>query len=169
MDLQYLSKLMKIFDGSSAVELEIEEDGTKLRLAKAQEQATVVTHAPQFAHHYMPPPPPAAPASSVPASVATPATPPEAPKPTPPPVVNDKVKQVLSPIVGTFYRAPSPDADPFTQVGNRVSVGQTLCIIEAMKLMNEIESDISGTIVKIHVENGQPVEYNQPLFSVQAD
>lgn len=170
MDLQYLSKLMKIFDGSSAVELEIEEDGTRLRLAKAQEQAaTVITqaHAPAYMPHYAPPPPPHAPVATHAPAAPAPAL--EAPKPAAPAPVNDKIKQVLSPIVGTFYRAPSPDADPFAQVGNRVTVGQTLCIIEAMKLMNEIESDISGTIVKIHVENGQPVEYNQPLFSVQAD
>ena len=75
---------------------------------------------------------------------------------------------IKSPIVGTFYRAPAPDADAYVQVGDTVSAGSVLCIIEAMKLMNEIESDVEGKIVKILVENGKPVEYNQPLFMIQA-
>jgi acetyl-CoA carboxylase biotin carboxyl carrier protein len=74
---------------------------------------------------------------------------------------------ITSPIVGTFYRAPSPDANPFVEMGARVSKGQVLCIVEAMKLMNEIESDVDGTIVKILVENGQPVEYGEPLFLIE--
>lgn len=75
--------------------------------------------------------------------------------------------EIRSPIVGTFYRAPSPDADSYVQVGDSISQGTVLCIIEAMKLMNEIESDVNGKIVKILVENGTPVEYNQPLFLVE--
>jgi acetyl-CoA carboxylase biotin carboxyl carrier protein len=74
---------------------------------------------------------------------------------------------VKSPIVGTFYEAPSPDADPFVKVGDRVSSGQVLCIVEAMKLMNEIEADASGEIVKVYVKTGQPVEYGQPLFAIK--
>jgi acetyl-CoA carboxylase biotin carboxyl carrier protein len=74
---------------------------------------------------------------------------------------------VKSPIVGTFYAAPSPDADPFVKVGDRVSNGQVLCIIEAMKLMNEIESDFAGEVVKMYVKTGQPVEYGQPLFAIR--
>jgi acetyl-CoA carboxylase biotin carboxyl carrier protein len=74
---------------------------------------------------------------------------------------------VKSPIVGTFYAAPSPDADPFVKVGDRVSNGQVLCIIEAMKLMNEIESDAAGEVVKMYVKTGQPVEYGQPLFAIR--
>jgi acetyl-CoA carboxylase biotin carboxyl carrier protein len=74
--------------------------------------------------------------------------------------------EVLSPIVGTFYRAPSPDADPYVTEGQTVRAGQVLCIVEAMKLMNEIESDMDGVIVKILIENGKPVEYNQPLFLI---
>jgi acetyl-CoA carboxylase biotin carboxyl carrier protein len=70
-------------------------------------------------------------------------------------------------MVGTFYRAPSPDADPYIEVGSQVSVGQTLCIVEAMKLMNEIEADVSGKVIKIMVENAQPVEYNQVLFLIE--
>ncbi len=74
---------------------------------------------------------------------------------------------VKSPIVGTFYAAPSPDAEPFVQVGDKVTVGKVLCIVEAMKLMNEIESDAAGEIVKVFVEPGQPVEFGQPLFAVK--
>jgi acetyl-CoA carboxylase biotin carboxyl carrier protein len=74
---------------------------------------------------------------------------------------------VKSPIVGTFYASPSPDADPFVKVGDRVSTGQVLCIVEAMKLMNEIESDFAGEIVKMYVNSGQPVEYGQPLFAIK--
>ena len=75
--------------------------------------------------------------------------------------------EIKSPIVGTFYRAPAPDADAYVQVGDSVSVGTVLCIVEAMKLMNEIECDVSGKIVKILAENGKPVEYNQPLFLIE--
>jgi acetyl-CoA carboxylase biotin carboxyl carrier protein len=75
--------------------------------------------------------------------------------------------EVNSPIVGTFYRAPAPDADSYVQIGDIVSAGQVLCIIEAMKLMNEIESDVGGKIVKVLAENGKPVEYNQPLFLIE--
>jgi acetyl-CoA carboxylase biotin carboxyl carrier protein len=74
---------------------------------------------------------------------------------------------ITSPIVGTFYRAPSPEAAPFVEIGSRVKKGQVLCIVEAMKLMNEIESEIDGTIIKALVENGQPVEYGEPLFLIE--
>ncbi len=73
-----------------------------------------------------------------------------------------------SPIIGTFYRAPNPDSPPFVEIGDRVKKGQVLCIVEAMKLMNEIEADVDGTILEIHVENAQPVEYGEPLFAIQA-
>lgn len=79
------------------------------------------------------------------------------------------VHEIKSPIVGTFYRSPAPDADPYVQIGDTVSSGTVLCIVEAMKLMNEIESDINGKIVKILVENATPVEYNQPLFLIKKD
>jgi acetyl-CoA carboxylase biotin carboxyl carrier protein len=78
-----------------------------------------------------------------------------------------KLHVINSPIVGTFYRAPSPTAEPFVKLGDQIEAGQNLCIIEAMKLMNEIQSDASGTIAKIYVENGQPVEYGQPLFGIK--
>lgn len=80
---------------------------------------------------------------------------------------DENLYEVRSPIVGTFYRAPAPDADPYVQVGETVSQGQVLCIVEAMKLMNEIESEVSGKITKILVDNATPVEYNQPLFLIE--
>jgi acetyl-CoA carboxylase biotin carboxyl carrier protein len=81
--------------------------------------------------------------------------------------VTTNLHEIRSPIVGTFYRAPAPDADSYVQVGDMVAPGTVLCIVEAMKLMNEIESDVSGKIIKILTENGKPVEYNQPLFLIQ--
>ena len=82
---------------------------------------------------------------------------------------DEGLHKICSPIVGTFYRAPAPDADPYIQVGDSVSEGGVLCIVEAMKLMNEIESDVSGKVVKILVDDGTPVEYNQPIFLIQTD
>jgi acetyl-CoA carboxylase biotin carboxyl carrier protein len=82
-------------------------------------------------------------------------------------ITKSNLHEIKSPIVGTFYRAPAPDADPYIQVGDTVSAGSVLCIVEAMKLMNEIESDVSGKVVKILVENASPVEYNQPLFLIE--
>ncbi len=79
----------------------------------------------------------------------------------------ENTHEVRSPIVGTFYRAPAPDADPYVNVGDEISQGSVLCIVEAMKLMNEIESDVSGKVLKVLAENGKPVEYNQPLFLIQ--
>lgn len=83
-----------------------------------------------------------------------------------PPTSSAKFEEVLSPVVGTFYRAPAPDEAPFVEVGDRITSGQTVCIIEAMKVMNEIEAEVSGQIVEILIENGEPVEYNQPLMRV---
>lgn len=157
MDLNYLKKLMKMFDESSVTELTIEEEGTTISLSKMSPEAPYHT-APVYAA-----PMAAAPVQAAPVAAAAPAA------ATAPAATASSGHEVLSPIVGTFYRAPSPDADPYIQVGQRVSAGDTLCIVEAMKLMNEIESDVSGTVVKILVENSQPVEYNQPLFLIQPD
>lgn len=158
MDLNYLRRLLRIFDESSAAELSIEEEGMSVHMSKASAQAPVMM--PSYAM------PAAAPAPAAPAAAA-PA--PSAPAAAPSAAAADSGHTVTSPIVGTFYRAPSPDADAFVQVGQHVNVGDTLCIVEAMKLMNEIESDVSGTVIKILVENGQPVEYNQPIFLVKPD
>ena len=91
---------------------------------------------------------------------------PPASSPTPPPSAAAKWVEIVSPMVGTFYRAPAPDEPPFVDVGDRISNQQTVCIIEAMKLMNEVESEVTGEVIEILVENGEPVEYNQPLMRV---
>lgn len=158
MDLNYLRRLLKIFDDSTVTELEIEEEGIKIQMSK---QVAAIA-APQPAYQVMPVPA-AAPAPAVPAAPA-----PSAPA-TAAPSADEGGQTINSPIVGTFYRAPAPDADPFVQVGSHVNVGDPLCIVEAMKLMNEIESEVSGTIVKILVENSQAVEYNQPMFVIKPD
>jgi acetyl-CoA carboxylase biotin carboxyl carrier protein len=154
MDLNYVKKLVKLLAESNVAEIEIEEDGRKIRVAKGAQPAMTV---------YAPPVPQSAPAA--PAVQAAPAAAaPSAPAAAAP---SKNLHEIKSPIVGTFYRAPSPDAAPFAQVGSSVQTGTVLCIVEAMKLMNEIESDVAGTIVKVLVENGQPVEYDQPLFLVE--
>ncbi len=152
MDLQYVQQLLKIFDESSATELSVEENGVKVSISQHYFQPT-----------YQPPAAPA-PAPVIQPSVV------EAPalaKVEPPVAAAANTHQILSPIVGTFYRSSSPDSPSFVQVGDTVSAGKTMCIVEAMKLMNEIESDVGGTVIKILVENGQPVEYHQPMFLIQ--
>lgn len=168
MDLNYLRKLLKIFDESTAVELRIEEEGVNLRIAKQSNGGTVLQAAPQAPMFQMQPT-----LQPTHQQVAAPTSAEQKAQEEPAKADSDArlehTHQITSPIVGTFYRAPSPDAEPFVQVGARVSPGSTLCIIEAMKLMNEIESDIAGTVIKVLVENSQPVEYGQPLFVIQLD
>ncbi len=158
MDLTYVKKLIKLLSESDVEELEIEEEGKKIRLTKARPASASVALAP----------PPVA-AYAVPQ--AAPAAPSAAPAAAPPAAAlasaDAHLHEVKSPIVGTFYRAPAPDAAPFVQVGGAVETGTVLCIVEAMKLMNEIECDVAGRIAKILVENGQPVEYDQTLFLVE--
>ncbi len=89
--------------------------------------------------------------------------------PVPPPGVDQKWEEIKSPMVGTFYRAPAPDEDPFVEVGERISAGQTVCIIEAMKLMNEIEAEVTGQVMEILVKNGEPIEYGQALMRIKPD
>jgi acetyl-CoA carboxylase biotin carboxyl carrier protein len=107
----------------------------------------------------------------VPAAPAPPAAPAEAPAPAPSreaaPAETANQTPIKSPMVGTFYRAPAPDAEPYMQVGQPVEPGQTVCIIEAMKLMNEIEAEVAGEVVRVHHDNGQPVQYGEPLFSIR--
>ncbi len=165
MDLQYLRRLVKIFDDSSVSDLRLEEEGMKIRLLKdsavaAATQQPIVQMQPVAA--------PTAADSTTPAAAPADNSTAQA-APAEPPAAESDIHIVASPIVGTFYRAPAPDADPFAQVGTRVAVGETLCIVEAMKLMNEIESDMDGVIVKVLVENAQPVEYGQPLFHIKRD
>jgi acetyl-CoA carboxylase biotin carboxyl carrier protein len=160
--LNYVKKLVKLLAESSVAEIEIEEDGKKIRVAKGAFSGPVAyAQGPMQQSAVMPYlSAPAQASASSPASAGGP------PAPAAPPAAKN-LHEIKSPIVGTFYRAPSPDAAPFVQIGTSVQSGTTLCIVEAMKLMNEIESDVSGTIVKIMVENGQPVEYDQTLFLVE--
>ena len=155
MDLDLIKKLVKIVDSSSVTDLEIEENGLKVKIAKKIRSSQVVTQA-QI------PVASAQPLMQQAAGVEQTAKQMAEAEPT-----AANLHEIRSPIVGTFYRAPAPDADSYVQVGAIVSPGSVLCIVEAMKLMNEIESDISGKVVKILVENGKPVEYNQPLFLIE--
>jgi acetyl-CoA carboxylase biotin carboxyl carrier protein len=154
MDLNQIKKLIKLLESSDVTDLEVEENGVRIKLAKKVRVTQTVT---------MPSMVSQAPVSapSVPVSLNS------GEDKKPGEDINAGLHEIKSPIVGTFYRAPAPDADSYVQVGDSVSVGSVLCIVEAMKLMNEIESDVSGKIVKILVENGKPVEYNQPLFLVK--
>jgi len=162
MDLQYVRKLVKLLSESAVDEIEIEEEGTKIRVARNSHATVVQAAPPQGAGAVFQAAVPQAVALTAPSQgVAPPAPPatPEAPSP--------GLHEIKSPIVGTFYRSPAPDAASFVQVGSVIRPGTVLCIVEAMKLMNEIEADVAGKIVRIMVENGQPVEYDQTLFLVE--
>ncbi|MEM1044284.1 MAG: acetyl-CoA carboxylase biotin carboxyl carrier protein [Bacteroidota bacterium] len=182
MDIDKVQALVRLVNDSGVAEIEVQEDGLKIIVRRQSPVVTLQqagqamggfpvqpfpmqTGYPPIPPAYAPPPPappPAAPAAPAPAS-----TPPPAPAAAPPatePGSGADETLIRAPIVGTFYRAPSPEADPFVKVGARVSEGDTLCIIEAMKLMNEVTSEHSGTIKEILIENAQAVEYDQPLF-----
>ncbi len=163
MDLKYVQQLLKIFDESSATELSLEENGSKVFISR---KAEVINQTPAL--NYFQPSYPTAPAPAA-AAIPTAEVPTAVVTKQEVIVAATNTHQILSPIVGTFYRSSSPDAPAFVQIGDIVSIGKTMCIVEAMKLMNEIESDVSGTVIKILVENGQPVEYHQPMFLIQLD
>jgi acetyl-CoA carboxylase biotin carboxyl carrier protein len=151
MDLAYVKKLLKLVEESTVNELELEEKGIKIRITKSNAAVPLLAAQPVMSAPVI--------TGSVPHEHSTSAM--------KPPPVEKKFQEVKSPIVGTFYRAPAPDADNYVEVGSSVSLGTVLCIVEAMKLMNEIECDASGKIAKVMVENGQPVEYNQVLFLIE--
>lgn len=162
MDLNYLRRLVKIFDDSKATNLEIEEEGIFIRLStKVQNQhvnyVPSIVSEPSYNQNSLNS------ASNQPKSETIINIQESSSK------TSDNYHTIYSPMVGTFYRAPSPDSPSFVEVGTKIKSGDTLCIIEAMKLMNEIESDTSGIIEKILVENGKPVEFNQPLFLIKAE
>ncbi|HEY0635297.1 MAG TPA: acetyl-CoA carboxylase biotin carboxyl carrier protein [Gammaproteobacteria bacterium] len=154
MDIRKVKKLIELLEESGIAELEIREGEETVRISRHGSGATFVNAAPQMM-------PMAAPAAAIPATA--PAAAPAAPA-TP---AQPSGHAVTSPIVGTFYRSSSPSAKSFVEVGSPVKEGDTLCIIEAMKIMNQIEADKSGTIKAILVENGQPVEFGQPLFIIE--
>ncbi len=148
MDIRKVKKLIELLEASDIAEIEIHEGEESVRISR----------------HGTLPPPAAAPVTVAAAPVAdtAPAAEPEAPKE---PELEGHI--IRSPMVGTFYRAPNPGAKPFVTEGQSVKAGDTLCIIEAMKILNQIESDKTGVVKRILVENGQPVEYNQPLFIIE--
>ena len=140
LDLEQLRELIRLLDEANLTEIEVEHDDDRIRVRR--DPAAIVAAVP----------PPVAPTAEGAAAVAA-----------------DEIGvYVTSPFVGTFYRSPSPDSDPFVEVGDEIVVGQVLCIVEAMKLMNEIEAETAGTIVEVLVENGKPVEYGDKLFRIEA-
>jgi acetyl-CoA carboxylase biotin carboxyl carrier protein len=157
MDLKLVKKLLDLISESEVNEVSIEEGDFKIKVKKTSDAAaqTVQYQMPQQPQAAQAPVAPQPPASGSDASD----TAAEASKP--------DGEVLKSPIVGTFYEAPSPDSDPFVTVGDRIEAGQTICIVEAMKIMNEIEAEFSGTVEKILVDNGSPVEYDQPLFIIK--
>jgi len=169
LDLKELKEILQILEEKEITEFELEEEGMKLRIRKA---------APPSANHASAPAA-LAPSNSSGLSAAAIAVPTpsagipaaEAAAPAAAAAVEEEpgLAVVKSPIVGTFYRTPDPNAPPFVDVGDRVRVGQVLCIIEAMKLMNEIEAEVAGEVVKVHPESGQPVQYGDTLFTIRLD
>ena len=145
-DIALVKELLALLDNSSATTIEIRKGFTTYRVSREAHQAAPSLPMPHFA----------------PAAPGTPAAPAAAPAPAAPRLI-----EVKSPMVGTFYRAPEPGAEPYAKVGSRISAGQTLCIIEAMKIMNELEAEVSGTIREVLVEDAQPVEFGQVLFRVE--
>jgi acetyl-CoA carboxylase biotin carboxyl carrier protein len=162
LNLAQIKELIELISDKQFTEFELERGSFRMRLGRgtvakvATETVQAVTPAPAVyeAAPRVVQAPPAAPVAPV-----TPAAPPTASE--------ENLHILNSPIVGTFYRSSSPTADAFVNVGEAISAGKTLCIVEAMKLMNEIQADVSGTVAKIFVENGQPVEYGQPLFGIK--
>lgn len=153
MDIKDIKAVYKFLKNTDIVEIEVEDTRGKLRLkrgALGQPLVEVPSHPPERAGATVPEP-----VAEVSGKKDT-------------SVSRDNVKVVTSPMVGTFYRAASPETPAFVEMGSSVSAGQVVCIIEAMKLMNEIESDFAGKVVSILVENGQPVEYGEPLFHIEA-
>jgi acetyl-CoA carboxylase biotin carboxyl carrier protein len=164
IDLDYVRGLIEAVDGSGVDSLEITRAGTRIRIAKTPQSsngAVAHVHAPAATAPAMAPAPANA-APAAPSAAPTPAAgaPAESSQP-------DGLVEIRSPMVGTFYRSPSPDAPPYAEVGARVSKGQTLCILEAMKLMNELESEVAGVVREILIENAEPVEYGQVLFRIE--
>jgi acetyl-CoA carboxylase biotin carboxyl carrier protein len=160
MDIKEIQSLIKFVakSGASEVKLEMEDVKITIKTGSAKTETTIVQAAPVAG---IPQAAPAAPA-------AAPATPAASPAPAAQAATEDTSKNVTikSPIIGTFYRKPGPDKEAFVEVGSKVNIGDTVCTIEAMKLFNEIESEVSGTIIKVLVDDASPVEFDQPLFLV---
>ncbi|MXQ55779.1 acetyl-CoA carboxylase biotin carboxyl carrier protein [Shimazuella alba] len=160
LKMHEIRELIQLIDDSSIDEFELEKDGEKVSIRKAkpevitQQVAAPAAYVPPVAPQAVPPAPAVqetAPAASAPAEEST----------------DTDLHKIVSPMVGTFYRASSPDADPYVSEGDTINSKSVVCIVEAMKLMNELEAEVSGTIVQVLAENGQLVEYGQPLFLVK--
>lgn len=162
MNLKELKEIIQLIQNADIDELEIEREGVRIRIKKAHKKSEhFIPSVPQVTVTPTPIYPSPAPATPAPEVKSVPAPVPSIEK-----EEEKKLIPIVSPMVGTFYRAPAADAEPYVEVNSTVKKGQVVCIIEAMKLMNEIESEIDGKIVEILVENGQPVEYGQTLFLV---
>ncbi|GAB2692958.1 acetyl-CoA carboxylase biotin carboxyl carrier protein [Paenibacillus thermoaerophilus] len=159
-----IKELVKLLDQTSVQELEIEHEGSRLTIRKPSKSEPVVIPVQQAAPVYQ-----QAPAVVQAPAPSAPAAQPVAEASAPAKAAADNLHRIVSPMVGTFYRAPSPGAPAFVSVGDRVNEKTVVCIIEAMKLMNEIEAEVKGEIVEVLVENGQLVEYGQPLFLVKPE
>jgi acetyl-CoA carboxylase biotin carboxyl carrier protein len=157
LNIGKLQKILDLMDERGVAEIEVRSWFRTVRISRASAGANV-----SFISAGATPP-----GQAVPAPVAQAAPLPEAAAPAAAEEEDENLVVVKSPMVGTFYRAPAPDADPFVAEGDKVSRGTVLCIIEAMKIMNEIESEYAGTVVRVHVANAEPVEYGQPLFSLK--
>jgi acetyl-CoA carboxylase biotin carboxyl carrier protein len=155
MKAKEIQELIDFISNSGLAEVKIETDEFKLSIKKHADVSSAKTE-------YIQAPNPPAAATPSPTPIAAPSN----PEPTPVKEEAKKYIEIKSPMIGTFYRTPNPDSDPFINVGDSIKAGQTVCVIEAMKLFNEIESEISGKVVKILVDNSSPVEYDQPLFLI---
>ena len=174
MRLHELKDLIRVIDESNIQEFEYEQDGVKVVLKKSGQGAVVAPSV--VSEPVAKPAETTAKAASAPVAPAEPKVAAQAPVQAPPASqttapaaaeADENLHQIVSPMVGTFYRAPSPDAPPYVEVGSVVNEKTVVCIVEAMKLFNEIEAEVSGEIVAIHAENGQLVEFGQPLFTVK--
>jgi acetyl-CoA carboxylase biotin carboxyl carrier protein len=148
MDLEEIKQILQLMDENGLAEFELEREGVRIALRKAVAAAPMIVTA-------------SAPQAPVPAQTAPPAG------ETVAPAVEEKTAYISSPMVGTFYVAPSPEAPPFINVGDTVGKDTVVCILEAMKVMNEIKAELAGTIAEVLVENAEPVEYGEPLFRVE--
>ncbi|MFZ0389713.1 MAG: acetyl-CoA carboxylase biotin carboxyl carrier protein [Calditrichia bacterium] len=158
MNFQEIKQLIKVVEKSDIGEIEIVEEGHSIRISKNSSYAQ--SHSPAAP---VAPPPQNTPTVQQPSEQAADSS----AKQQTPEKISANLEEVRSPMVGTFYRAPAPDADPYVEVGDTVKAGQTLCIIEAMKLMNEIQAEVSGKVESILVDNAQPVEFDQVLFRIE--
>ena len=157
MDIKDLKTLIKMVTDTDITEFEMESNEEKILIKRGKGQDVIHVAGPAYVPSATIPQGVAAPAPAAAPATAAPAAAP----------VNDKYEVITSPIVGTFYRAPSPDSDPYVEVGGTVDKGQVFCIVEAMKLMNEIEAEFKCKVVEILKENAQPVEFGEPLFKVE--